>query len=132
MTRKYFVSSVSVSLSIFHVQQYTHTRVITNNFDDQGARAPTNSIFANQFKCMTRVKLRACVLKIATPGPHPGVKPEICNGGAVFGGLRRSLQPPETGDWGKAPSRRKHGGGGGGGGVEPPAFENFVFLAKIT
>ena len=31
-----------------------------------GARAPLSSIFANQFKCITRVKIRVFLLKVAT------------------------------------------------------------------
>ena len=37
--------------------------------DDQGARAPSIQIFANQLKSTTREKLRVLVLKIATSVP---------------------------------------------------------------
>ena len=33
-------------------------------------RPPLNSIFANQFECITRKKLRVSVLKVAITGPH--------------------------------------------------------------
>ena len=36
----------------------------------QGARGPLNLIFANQFKRITRVKLRVCILKVANSGPQ--------------------------------------------------------------
>ena len=69
MSKKLIVSSVSVSFSIFRAEHYTRSTVITNNSDDQGARAPLNSSFANHFKCITRVKLRVFVLKIASSSP---------------------------------------------------------------
>ena len=70
MTKKLVVSSVSVSFSIFRVQQYTRATVITNNINNQVAPAPSIQIFANQFKSITRVKLRVLVLKVATSDPH--------------------------------------------------------------
>ena len=74
MFQNSLVSSFSLSFIIFaynstHVQQYTCTTVITNNIDDQEAR-PHQFHFANQLKCITRVKLRDFVLKAATLGPH--------------------------------------------------------------
>ena len=54
--------------SIFRAQRFL--LAFMNNIDNQGARAPLNSIFANQFKCITREKLRVFVLKFAIPGPH--------------------------------------------------------------
>ena len=48
---------------------FWRTSVINNNIDNHGP-APLNSNFANLFKCVTRVKLRAIVLKIAISGPH--------------------------------------------------------------
>ena len=54
----------------FRVQQCTRTKVIKNNIDNQGARALLNSIFANQFKYITRVKLRVFALKLGSSGPH--------------------------------------------------------------
>ena len=47
MWQKTIVSSVSVSFSIFRVQNFLLAFV--NNIGDQGLRAPLNSIFANQF-----------------------------------------------------------------------------------
>ena len=38
--------------------------------EDQGPLVPLNSIFANQFKRITRKKLRAFVLKVAISDPH--------------------------------------------------------------
>ena len=46
------------------------TTVINNNIDNQGARAPLYSIFANGFKCITPVKLWVFVLKVANSGVH--------------------------------------------------------------
>ena len=40
------------------------------NFDDQGCRVPLNSIFASQFKHITRRKWRVFVLKVAISGSH--------------------------------------------------------------
>ena len=42
------------SFSFF--QHFSCTTVTNNNIKDQGRRAPLNSIFAHQFKCITRVK----------------------------------------------------------------------------
>ena len=44
--------------------------IINNNIDDQGLRASLNLVFVNQFKCVTRKKLRAFVLKVVISGPH--------------------------------------------------------------
>ena len=59
------VSSLSVSFSIFAYNsiraQQTNTKI-----DDQVARAPSNQIFANQFKCITREKFRIFVLKVVS------------------------------------------------------------------
>ena len=51
---------------------YTWTALINNNIniDNQGDLAPSIQIFANQFTCITREKLRAFVLKAAISGPH--------------------------------------------------------------
>ena len=38
--------------------------------EDQGPRAPRNSIFASQFKRTTRKKWRVFVEKVAISGPH--------------------------------------------------------------
>ena len=43
---------------------------------------PINSIFANQLKCITRVKMRDFVPKVPTSGP--GAHPEIFQGGFEF------------------------------------------------
>ena len=59
VAKKPIVSSVSVSFSIFRVQRFLLAFV--NNIDKQGTRAPLNSIFANQLKCITREKLRVFV-----------------------------------------------------------------------
>ena len=67
--KKPIVSSVSISLRIFREQRFL--LAFANNIDDQGPRAPLNSIFANQFKCITREKLKVFVLKFAFSGPHP-------------------------------------------------------------
>ena len=40
------------------------------NIDNQVAWAPSNQIFAIQFKCITREKLKVFVLKVVTLGPH--------------------------------------------------------------
>ena len=40
---------------------------------------PLFSIFANQFKRITRVKLRVFVLKVATSGPHLTFLSTYCN-----------------------------------------------------
>ena len=50
------------------VQQYTRTTIISNNIDKEGS-GPLNSFFPNRFKCITQVKLRVFVLKVATSGP---------------------------------------------------------------
>ena len=52
------------------VQQYMCITVINNNNDDLGGPGFLNSFFGNQFKCITRVKLRVFVLKVATSGAH--------------------------------------------------------------
>ena len=52
VAKKPIVSSVSVSFSIFRVQQYTRTTIINNNIDYKGAQAPSTQLsFANQLKC---------------------------------------------------------------------------------
>ena len=40
------------------------------NIDDQVTWAPSNQIFAIQFKGITREKFEVFVLKVATLGPH--------------------------------------------------------------
>ena len=71
MTKVPIVCSVSVSFSIFRlrVQQQTCTTGINNNIDDPGP-GTLSSIFANQFICINRVKLRIFVWKVASSGPH--------------------------------------------------------------
>ena len=44
--------------------------VTNNNMEDQGPRAPFNSIFASQFKRITRRKWSVFVLKVAISDPH--------------------------------------------------------------
>ena len=68
VAKKPVVSSVSVCFSIFRVQRFLMAFV--NNIDNQGPRALLNSIFANQFKCITWEKLRVFVLKFAISDPH--------------------------------------------------------------
>ena len=68
VAKKLIVSSVLVSFSIFRVQRFLLAFV--SNIDDQGPRAPLNSIFANQFNCITREKMRVFFLKFAISGPH--------------------------------------------------------------
>ena len=41
-----------------------------NNNIDSGGPGPLNLIFPNQFKRITRVKLRIFILKVANHGPH--------------------------------------------------------------
>ena len=41
-----------------------------NNNIDQGVPGPLNLMFANQFKRITRVKLRVFILKVANSGLH--------------------------------------------------------------
>ena len=57
------VSSVSVSFSIFRLQQLLRTTLTTRG-------PPLDFIFANQFKCITREKLRVFVLNIAISDPY--------------------------------------------------------------
>ena len=58
-------------LAFPRIQQYTKYYIQTNiNIDDQVARAPSNQIFAIQFKCITRKKFKVFVLKVTTLGPH--------------------------------------------------------------
>ena len=47
----------------------SRTTVIDNNIDPKGP-GPLNLMFANQFKRITRVKLRVFILKVANSGPH--------------------------------------------------------------
>ena len=56
----------SVSFSFFRLQRELTTILTTI----QWPRAPVNSIYANQFKCITAEKLRVFVLKVAISGPH--------------------------------------------------------------
>ena len=51
------------------LQQYTRTTAITDNIDNQETRAPSIR-FYNLLKCITRVKLRVCFLKVVTSGPY--------------------------------------------------------------
>ena len=41
-----------------------------NNNTVLGGPGPFNLMFANQFQCITRVKLRVFILKVANKGPH--------------------------------------------------------------
>ena len=41
-----------------------------NNHIDPGGPGPLNLMFANQFKRITRVKLKVFILKVANLGPH--------------------------------------------------------------
>ena len=41
-----------------------------NNNIDPGGLSPFNLIFANEFKHITRVKLRGFILKVASSGRH--------------------------------------------------------------
>ena len=54
------VYSVSVSFSIFRVQQYTRSTAIIHNIniDHQGVWVPTIKIFANQFKSTKGTNLK--------------------------------------------------------------------------
>ena len=72
MTTKLIVSFISFFLSIFFVEHYSLTAVITSNFVILTTREhrPLNSIFASQFNCTTLVKFRVFVLRVATRGPH--------------------------------------------------------------
>ena len=54
---------------VFSRRTVTCTTVINNNIDNQGARPPQFN-FAKQFKCITWVKIRVVVLKIANSGPR--------------------------------------------------------------
>ena len=65
VTKKSIVFSVSVSF-----QHFSLTTVTNNNVEDQGCRVLPTSIFASQFKRITRRKWRVFVLKIAISGPH--------------------------------------------------------------
>ena len=47
----------------------SRTTAINNIIDPRGT-GPLNLIFANQFKCITRVKLRIFFLKVANAGRH--------------------------------------------------------------
>ena len=47
----------------------SRTTAINNN-SDLGGPGPLNLIFANQFKCITQVKLRVFILKVTNSGPH--------------------------------------------------------------
>ena len=77
MAKKPIVSSVPVSFSIFRVQRFLLAFV--NNIDDQGPRVLLNSIFVNQFKCITWKKLRVFVLKFAISGHHLTFLWTYCN-----------------------------------------------------
>ena len=44
--------------------------ITNNNIEDQGLRVPLKSIFASQFKRITRRKRGVFVLKVAISGPH--------------------------------------------------------------
>ena len=50
--------------------QFQFLLALVNNIDDQWARVPLNSIFANQFKCIPWKKLRVFFLKFAISGHH--------------------------------------------------------------
>ena len=67
ITTKPNVSAVSSSIFAYYSIRVQQTDI---DIGDQLARAPSNQIFANQFKCTTRVKLRVFVLKVATSGYH--------------------------------------------------------------
>ena len=54
----------------FFLPFFAYNSIIKNNIEDQGLRVPLNSIFASQFKRMTRRKRRVFVLKVAISGPH--------------------------------------------------------------
>ena len=51
--------------------QFQFLLALVNNINDQWAQVPLNSIFANQFKCISWKKLRVFVLKLAISGHHP-------------------------------------------------------------
>ena len=68
VAKKPIVSLVSSSFTIFCVHCFLLAFV--KNIDNQGPHAPLNLIFANQFKCITRKKLRDLVLKFAIPSLH--------------------------------------------------------------
>ena len=54
----------------FFLASFAYNSITNNNIKDQGLRVSLNSIFASQFKCITRRKQRVFVLKIAISGPH--------------------------------------------------------------
>ena len=70
--QKSLVSSFLVSFSNFAYNSTLVQQQFTiNNVDDQETRRiPTNSSFSNQFKHITKVKLRVFVLKVATSSSH--------------------------------------------------------------
>ena len=55
--------------SIFRVQHYTRTTVITNNIDDQRARAPLIH-FLQLLQMYNPAEIKGSFPKIATSGPH--------------------------------------------------------------
>ena len=54
----------------FFLPFFAYNSITKNNIEDQGLRVPLNSIFASQFKRMTRRKRRVFFLKVAISGPH--------------------------------------------------------------
>ena len=70
---QFLLALVSFSVTLFLQFQFllalSRTTVINNNIDNR-VPGPLNLIFANQFKCITRVKLRVFVLKVAISRPH--------------------------------------------------------------
>ena len=54
----------------FFLAFFAYNSITNNNIEDQGLRVPLNSIFASQFKRITRRKQRFFVLKVAISGPH--------------------------------------------------------------
>ena len=69
------------------------------NIDERGPRPPLNSIFANQFKCITRVKFRVFVLEAATSGLHLTVMNVMqCNQGRIYHNMAQCQGPGALSD----------------------------------